>query len=362
MRLRKLLLINFKNIHQAEISLSDGINCFVGDNGAGKTNILDAVHYLSMSKSAFTMTDGQSVSHGEEFFVAEGSYVDDQQRVELVNCSFSKRGGKIIKRNGKEYDRIADHVGNFPVVIVSPQDTDLITDAAEERRRYLNSFISQLDKAYLQSMMRYNAVLAERNVFLKRSSDETMLQIYDMQLDEHGKRVYEERKRVIERMQPLVGEYYSFLSEDREKVEMTYRSELDEMPLRDILLRSRERDLVNQFTTSGVHRDDLIFRIGGYPLKKYGSQGQQKSFLIALKLAQYRLLAEQTGEKPILLLDDLFDKLDMRRVERLLGLVSGDDFGQICITDCNKVRLESTLKSAGKEYQLFTVDGGEVKL
>ncbi len=361
MRLKKLLLINFKNLPQAEITLADGINCFVGDNGAGKTNILDAVHYLSMSKSAFTMTDGQSVHHGEEFFVTEGSYLTDTGAMELVNCSFSRKGGKVLKRNGKEYERIADHVGGFPVVISSPRDTELIMDAAEERRRYLNSFISQLDRAYLASMMRYNTVLAERNKFLKMSSDEAMLQIYDMQLAEHGTRVYERRKEIIERMQPMVAEYYSTLSEDREQVEMVYRSELEQMPLTEVLLRNRERDIVNQFTTAGVHRDDIIFRIGGYPLRKYGSQGQQKSFLIALKLAQYRLLAEATGEKPILLLDDLFDKLDLGRVEKLLALVGGDDFGQILITDCNKLRLESTLERADKEYSLFMVEGGDVK-
>ena len=361
MRLKKLLLINFKNLPQAEITLADGINCFVGDNGAGKTNILDAVHYLSMSKSAFTMTDGQSVHHGEEFFVTEGSYLTDTGAMELVNCSFSRKGGKVLKRNGKEYERIADHVGGFPVVISSPRDTELIMDAAEERRRYLNSFISQLDRAYLVSMMRYNTVLAERNKFLKMSSDEAMLQIYDMQLAEHGTRVYECRKEIIERMQPMVAEYYSTLSEDREQVEMEYRSELEQMPLTEVLLRNRERDIVNQFTTAGVHRDDIIFRIGGYPLRKYGSQGQQKSFLIALKLAQYRLLAEATGEKPILLLDDLFDKLDLGRVEKLLALVGGDDFGQILITDCNKLRLESTLERADKEYSLFMVEGGDVK-
>jgi DNA replication and repair protein RecF len=246
-------------------------------------------------------------------------------------------------------------------VIVSPRDTELITDAAEERRRYLNGFISQLDRAYLASMMRYNTVLAERNKFLKMSSDEAMLQIYDMQLAEHGTRVYERRKEIIERMQPMVAEYYSTLSEDREQVEMEYRSELEQMPLTEVLLRNRERDIVNQFTTAGVHRDDIIFRIGGYPLRKYGSQGQQKSFLIALKLAQYRLLAEATGEKPILLLDDLFDKLDLGRVEKLLALVGGDDFGQILITDCNKLRLESTLERADKEYSLFMVEGGDVK-
>ena len=360
MRLKRLSLLNFKNLSQTDIALSEGINCFVGDNGAGKTNVLDAIYYLSMSKSAFTMTDGQSVRHGEEFFFTEGTYSTDGGGQEQVVCSFSRRTGKVLKRNGKEYDRVADHVGLFPVVIVSPRDTDLITDAAEERRRYLNGFISQLDRVYLNSIMRYNAVLTERNRFLKSSSDEAMLQIYDMQLAEHGTRVYEARQKMVERMQPMVAEYYRTLSDDREQVEIEYRSELQDMPMQDVLLRARERDIVNQFTTAGVHRDDLVFRIGGYPLRKYGSQGQQKSFLIALKLAQYRLLAEATGEKPILLLDDLFDKLDMGRVEQLLTIVSHDDFGQICITDCNKVRLESTLVRAEKEYALFTVEGGDI--
>ena len=361
MRLNKLHLINFKNLAQADIELAQGINCFVGDNGAGKTNILDAVYYLSMSKSAFTMTDGQSVHHGEDFFVIEGSYRSDGGAVEGVNCSFSRRGGKVLKRNGKEYERLADHVGAFPVVICSPRDTELITDAAEERRRYLNAFISQIDRTYLNAVMRYNAVLAERNRFLKSSSDETMLEIYDMQLAEHGTRVWEMRRDMVERLQPMVAEYYRLLSDDREQVEVSYRSELSDMPMRDVLLRSRERDIFNQFTTSGIHRDDIIFRIGGYPLRKYGSQGQQKSFLIALKLAQYRLLTEATGERPILLLDDLFDKLDIGRVARLLTLVGGDDFGQILITDCNKLRLEDTLARADKQYALFMVEGGDIQ-
>lgn len=362
MWLKRLSLINFKNIRQADIDLSERFNCFVGDNGAGKTNVLDAVYYLSMSKSAFTMTDGQSVSHGEDFFVAEGTYVAESERQESVNCTFSRKGGKILKRNGKEYDRLADHVGSFPLVIVSPRDTELIMDAADERRCYLNGFISQLDRSYLASMMRYNAVLAERNRFLKGSSDEQMLLIYDMQLAEHGTKVYERRGAVVEQMRGLVEEYYRYLSEDKETVEIVYRSELEQMPLSELLLRSRERDIINQFTCSGVHRDDLVFKIGGYPLRKYGSQGQQKSFLMALKLAQFRMLAEHTQERPILLLDDLFDKLDIGRVQRLLSLVSAEEFGQIFITDCNKLRLEDTLLSAGVEYKLFKVEAGEVML
>ena len=360
MYLKKLVLINFKNIAQAEITLSERLNCFVGDNGAGKTNVLDAVYYLSMSKSALTMTDGQSVRHGEDFFVVEGTYAGDSGSNDTVNCSFLRRSGKVLKLNGKEYERMADHVGRFPVVMVSPQDSVLITDAAEERRRYLNAFLSQLDRDYLASLMRYNAVLAERNRFLKSSSDEQMLQIYDMQLADHATRIYERRRDIIERMRPLVAEFYRQLSGDREQVEIEYRSELASASMGELLLASRERDIVNGFTTSGVHRDDMSLRIGGYPLRKYGSQGQQKSFLMSLKLAQYRILAEVCGERPLLLLDDLFDKLDTSRVENLLTLVAGDDFGQIFITDCNRSRLETILSHAGEKYALFMVEGGDI--
>lgn len=361
MYLKKLVLINFKNIAQAEITLSERLNCFVGDNGAGKTNVLDAVYYLSMSKSALSMTDGQSVRHGEDFFVVEGTYAGDSGSSDTVNCSFLRRSGKVLKLNGKEYDRMADHVGRFPVVMVSPQDSVLITDAAEERRRYLNAFLSQLDRDYLASLMRYNAVLAERNRFLKSSSDEQMLQIYDMQLADHAARIYERRRDIIERMRPLVAEFYRQLSGDREQVEIEYRSELASASMGELLLASRERDIVNGFTTSGVHRDDMSLRIGGYPLRKYGSQGQQKSFLMSLKLAQYRILTEVCGELPLLLLDDLFDKLDTSRVENLLTLVAGDDFGQIFITDCNRSRLETILSRAGEKYALFMVEGGDIR-
>lgn len=361
MYLKKLVLINFKNITQAEITLSERLNCFVGDNGAGKTNVLDAVYYLSMSKSALTMTDGQSVRHGEDFFVVEGTYAGDSGSNDTVNCSFLRRSCKVLKLNGKEYERMADHVGRFPVVMVSPQDSVLITDAAEERRRYLNAFLSQLDRDYLASLMRYNAVLAERNRFLKSSSDEQMLQIYDMQLADHAARIYERRRDIIERMRPLVAEFYRQLSGDREQVEIEYRSELASASMGELLLASRERDIVNGFTTSGVHRDDMSLRIGGYPLRKYGSQGQQKSFLMSLKLAQYRILAEVCGERPLLLLDDLFDKLDTSRVENLLTLVAGDDFGQIFITDCNRSRLETILSRAGEKYALFMVEGGDIR-
>ncbi len=360
MYLKKISLLNFKNIAQEELFLCSGVNCLVGDNGAGKTNVIDAVYYLSMCKSSLQMTDSQSVRHGAEFFLTEGHYLSDAGKSETVVCSYSRKGGKVLKRNGKEYERLSDHVGLLPAVIVSPADSVLISDAADERRRYLNAFISQLDRCYLTALMRYNAVLAERNRLLKMQPDETMLAIYDMQLVEHGKTIHACRQRFVERLQPLVAQYYRILSGDREQVALNYKSELNDRPFDELLLAARQKDLINEFTTSGVHRDDLVLRIGDYPLRKYGSQGQQKSFLIALKLAQYAIVAEEKGEKPILLLDDLFDKLDASRVEQLIRLVTGETFGQIIITDCNPTRLRSILDEAGGDYTLFRVSEGNI--
>lgn len=361
MRLEKISLIDFKNIARLEFQPGAGINGFVGDNGAGKTNILDAVYYLAMCKSAMPTSDGQNIRHGGEFFLLDGAFRTDSGKGEQVVCSFSRKQGKLLKRNGKEYERLADHVGLVPVVIVSPADSSLISEAAEERRRYLNGFISQLDRSYLNAVMRYNAILLERNKFLKISSDEDMLQIYDRQLEEQAEVIHHRRSSYIAELAPLTQEFYRALSGDREQVSLEYRSELNEAPLGEILLRNRQRDLVNQFTTSGIHRDDLVLKIGGYPLRKYGSQGQQKSFLIALKLAQYQLVAKERQEKPILLLDDLFDKLDAGRVTELLRLVATEEFGQILITDCNPTRLKTTLDRAESPYTLFTVSGGAIE-
>ena len=314
MYLKKLSLINFKNIREENLEFRPGINCFVGDNGAGKTNVIDAVYFLSMCKSSLAMTDGQNMRHGSDFFLLDGQYLTDEGRSESVVCAFARKGGKTLKRNGKEYERLSDHVGLIPVVIVSPADTMLISDAADERRRYLNGFISQLDRAYLQALVRYNAVLGERNRLLKISRDEQMLCIYDRQLVEQGGIIHRKRSEIAALLEPEVARYYRHLSSDREQVTLEYRSELNDTPFEELLLKSREKDFVNGFTTAGIHRDDLVLHIGGYPLRKYGSQGQQKSFLIALKLAQYALVAQAKGEKPILLLDDLFDKLDCHSV------------------------------------------------
>ncbi len=361
--------MNFKNVASAAPVFSAGLNCLVGENGAGKTNILDALHYLSAGRGALGGSDRGAVRHGEEFFVIEGDFTrDDGSRFD-VSCSFSAPVGKRLKADGKEYERLSDHVGVVPVVMVSPSDSALVSDSADERRRWLNGFISGLDRDYLSSLMRYNAVMAERNRLLRDGGsfgggDSEILDVLDMQLSQHGQRIHSRRAEIVALMQPLVAQYYAHLSGDREQVEMSYRSEPSLAP--------REKDLTIGFTSSGVHRDDISMRIGGHPLRRYGSQGQQKSFLVALKLAQFVVLRNSLTETPLLLLDDLFDKLDTGRVERLLELVSelvggeaadprtGPETGpgQIFISDCNRSRLEEVLRRGGRPYSLFELQNG----
>lgn len=360
MILKKLSLINFKNLAQQIIELEPSINCFVGDNGTCKTNIVDAIHYLAMCKSALGMSDSQCVLHGEDFFVVDGTFENKDGRKEQVVCSYKRGNQKVIKRNDKSYERFSDHMGVIPTVIVSPADSMLISESGEERRRYINAFISQFDHDYLAAMIRYNGALAERNKYLKIGSDEQMLLIYDMQLATAAAKIFERRKEMIERLQPIVANFYKILSGDRETVSLTYRTDLAEGELTELLLQSREKDLILGHTTVGIHRDDIHFTIGDVPLRKYGSQGQQKSFIIALKLAQYQIIAEQTGKAPILLLDDVFDKLDESRVAELITLVASDSFGQIVITDCSHERMERLLANSGAEYKLFDVTYGKV--
>lgn len=360
MILKKLSLINFKNLSQQVIELEPSINCFVGDNGTCKTNIVDAIHYLAMCKSALGMSDSQCVLHGEDFFVVDGAFENEDGRKEQVVCSYKRGNQKIIKRNDKAYERFSDHVGLIPTVIVSPADSMLISESGEERRKYINAFISQFDHDYLAAMIRYNGALAERNKYLKIGSDEQMLLIYDMQLAAAAEKIFERRKEMIEKLQPIVAEFYKTLSGDRETVSLTYRTDLEEGELTELLLKSREKDCILGHTTVGIHRDDIQFSIGDVPLRKYGSQGQQKSFIIALKLAQYQIIAEQTGKTPILLLDDVFDKLDESRVAELITLVASESFGQIVITDCSHERMERLLANSGAEYKLFDVTYGKV--
>ena len=361
MFLRKLSIISFKNIAGAEIELTRSVNCFVGGNGAGKTNLLDAIHYLSMGRSALGASDSQSLRHDDEFFLIEGDYTSDRERSERIVCSFKPSAGKKLKRGEKEYDRLSEHIGVIPIVVVTPSDSSLVSDSAEERRRFLNSFLSQTDREYLGTLVRYNHLVAERNKLLKTRAGGELLEVIDMQLTPYGDRIYRKRADLVERITPLAEEFYKTLSGDGERVTLEYRSELTETGMEEVLRRNGERDVVNGFTTGGIHRDDLVMKIGGYPLRKYGSQGQQKSLLVALKLAQYTILAETCGTRPILVLDDLFDKLDISRVERLLELVCAPDFGQVFISDCNKLRLEEILSRNDIEHSLFNVAQGNIE-
>ena len=290
----------------------------------------------------------------------DGTFISDSERREQIICSYTRGSQKIIKRNGKAYERFSDHIGFIPTVIVSPADSMLISDSAEERRKYINAFISQFDHDYLSALIRYNTALAERNKYLKIGSDEQMLQIYDMQLEAAATKIFERRREMISRLQPIVAQYYKILSGDRETVWLDYNSDLLEESLSHLLLASREKDCILGYTTAGVQRDDIHFTIGDVPLRKYGSQGQQKSFIIALKLAQYQIIATETGKTPILLLDDVFDKLDESRVAELISLVAGNTFGQIVITDCSHERMERLLENSGAEYKLFDVTYGKV--
>ena len=362
MRLKKISLVNFKNIAACELVPCEGINCIVGGNGAGKTNVVDAVNYLSMGKSALSMTDGQCVRHGEEFFVLTGDFVADEGKDASVSCGFKKGHSKTLKYCGKEYQRLSDHIGVVPLVVVSPADGALVSDSADERRRWLNSFISQLDHPYLDNLIRYNRLLAERNTLLKQGDMMVpeLLDVIDERLDDVGRKIAATRSEVLTRLAPLVERYYAYIADDHEPVAMTYRSELNKGDFLELLRSVRQKDICMGFTTIGVHRDDVVMTIGGYPLRKYGSQGQQKSFLLALKLAQYTLLQERLGERPLLLLDDLFDKLDEQRLLRLIELTSGAEFGQIFITDCNRERIISVLCRSGLEFKLFGVSEGEV--
>lgn len=301
MYLQRLSLIDFKNVGEAQIELSPQINCMVGDNGTGKTNLLDAVHYLSMCKSAFGLSDTQCVRHGSEAFLVDGRYGEPAtDRTERIVCSFKKGGQKKLCRNGKEYEKLSDHIGLIPLVLVTPSDTALINESGEERRKYLNSFISQLDREYLSALVRYNRLLAERNKLLKRQQSpgfEELIEVFDAQLCPLAATLWQKRKELVSELAPVVAGYYAALSGDRERVGLGYRSELNERPMDRILRETAQRDRINQFTSGGVHRDDMLMSIGDYPLRKYGSQGQQKSFLVALKLAQYDIVAARCGSR-----------------------------------------------------------------
>ncbi|WP_256013352.1 DNA replication/repair protein RecF [Desertivirga xinjiangensis] len=365
MWLQKLSLLNFKNYEEAELAFSETVNVFTGDNGAGKTNLLDAIHYLSLCKSYFNPIDSQQIQQGADFFMLQGVF-DKEGINEVIACSLKKNQKKQFKRNKKEYQRLADHIGMFPLVMVSPYDVSIIIEGSEERRRFIDNVISQTDNNYLDELIAYNKSLTSRNVLLKKIAetgryDPLLLEVYDEQLIASGNKIFEKRSAFMEEFLPVFNKHYEYLTEEAEKVELLYESQLLKDQFEELLKRSAERDRVLERTTSGIHKDDLVFSIHGLPMKKFGSQGQQKSFLIALKLAQYSFLQQKKGYKPLLLLDDIFDKLDDKRIRKLMQMVSEDDFGQIFITDTTRSRVERIFTSINVSIRIFEVEKGTVK-
>lgn len=362
MYLKKITVNNFKNIPEAHIIFSPKINCITGINGSGKTNLLDAVYYLSMTKSFFSTVDHLSIMYDSDCTSLNGEYARDDSGVENISLSFNSKGEKFLKRNSRNYSRFSDHIGLVPIVMVSPSDISLINDSGEERRKFMNAILSQMDKEYLRRLQNYNQILIQRNRLLKGDIfQEELLSTFNDQLSVNASYIFNKREDFIKQLVPLVKEYYSLLSGEREEVDIEYKSDLHEETLDEILVRTIEKDKYLGYTSSGVQRDDLVFCMKGHPIKRGGSQGQQKSFLIALKLAQFAVMKKLHGVSPILLLDDLFDKLDMLRVEQLLRLVSSDFFGQIFITDSNKVRISNILDEIAGESLSFEIENGIVR-
>lgn len=361
---QQLSVVQFRNLEDLKIDLSPKFNCFAGHNGAGKTNLLDAIYYLSFCKSFTNPIDSQNISFEKEFFVIQGEYKVNG-KTDSLYCGLKRGQRKIFKRNKKEYDRLSDHIGSYPLVLLSPADSRLILGGSEERRKFVDGVISQYNREYLYKLITYNKALQQRNALLKifaekRRFDREALSIWDEHLIDNGGYLFRERLHFFQSFLPVFREYYAFLSHDNEKTDITYDSGLHDTDLKSLLEEAREKDRIAQHTTVGIHKDDLSFLIHGEPVKKFGSQGQQKSFIIALRLAQFVFTKKIKGLNPILLFDDIFDKLDESRVKQLMQLVSREDFGQVFVTDTHPDRLEKLFEKIPSECKLFRMQQGTV--
>ncbi|WP_144893237.1 DNA replication/repair protein RecF [Flavobacterium tiangeerense] len=359
MYLKKISLFNYKNFSEASFDFDHKINCFVGKNGIGKTNVLDAIYHLSYGKSYFNPLAVQNIKHGEEFFVIDAEF-EKNERTEQIVCSLKKGQKKILKRNGKNYDKFSDHIGFIPLVIISPADRDLIVEGSETRRKFMDSVISQLDAHYLQELIHYNKVISQRNALLKYFAlnhvyDADTLSIYNEQLTGLGNSIFEKRKDFVAQFLPIFIAHHKAITGSEETVQLLYESHLSQKGFLSLLEESITKDRALQYTSVGIHKDDLVFQIDEHPIKKFGSQGQQKSFLIALKLAQFEFLKKQSGVKPILLFDDIFDKLDESRVSKIIEMVNSATFGQLFITDTHSDRTEAIVKSTHQSYKIFNL-------
>ena len=363
MFLESISLINFKNFSERSFSFDQKINCLVGNNGVGKTNVLDAIYYLSNTKGYFNAIASQNIKHESDFFVLDGVY-RKENREEHIHCSLKKGHKKVVKRNGKEYEKLSDHFGLIPLVIISPSDTNLISEGSEFRRKFMDMIISMNDREYFQDLILYNKTISQRNSLLKYFAanftfDRDNLDIYDDQLSAFGVRIFEKRKAFVKEFTPIFNKRYNHIIEKsaadnlKEEVSFSYKTQLEDTDYKTMLQLHLERDKMLQYSSAGIHKDDLLFQINNHPVKKIGSQGQQKSFLIALKLAQFDFITKKSNIKPILLLDDIFDKLDDQRVGQLLHLVNDDSFGQLFITDTHDMRTEALIKETGQSYKMF---------
>jgi len=357
MILKALSLVNYKNFETQDFQFDTKINCFVGANGVGKTNILDAIYHLSFGKSYFNPIASQNINHDADFFVVDGIF-EKHEKAEKVVVSLKRGQKKMIKRNAKAYEKFSDHIGFVPLVIISPADRDLIIEGSETRRKFIDSVISQGNKAYLNNLINYNKVLAQRNALLKyfalnNTFNAQTLEIYNEQLDNFGTEIFKTRRDFLETFIPIFKSRYKAISNNNEAVNLSYKSDLHDQQLKDLLRQNLNKDKALQYTSIGIHKDDLMFEIETYPIKKFGSQGQQKSFLIALKLAQFDFIKAQSGVTPLLLLDDIFDKLDENRVAQIISLVDNENFGQLFISDTHPERTEEVIKQIHQSYKMF---------
>lgn len=357
MFLKSLSLLNYKNFESANFDFDQKINCLVGNNGAGKTNVLDSIYHLAFGKSYFNPITSQNIKHGSEFFVIEGEF-EKNDRAEKIVVSAKRGQKKVIKRNNKTYEKFSEHIGFIPTVIISPADRDLIIEGSETRRKFIDGVISQSDNLYLNTLINYNKILAQRNSLLKyfavnRTFEKDTIAIYNLQLHELGAVLFDKRKAFLETFIPIFKKRYATISNEKEEVAIFYNSQLSEKPLDILLEENLQKDRALQYTSVGTHKDDLNFEIEGHPVKKFGSQGQQKSFLIALKLAQFDFIKELNKLSPILLLDDIFDKLDKKRVAHIMELVATNQLGQLFISDTHAERTEKVVKDTQQSYKMF---------
>ena len=356
MNLSLISLVNYKNHENLKLKFSKNINCFLGNNGVGKTNLLDAIHYLSFCKSYFKNNENLNIKHGENFFMINGDYYDSNNDKKSVKISFTNNK-KIFSFNNKKYTKLSNHIGKVPLIIITPLDTNVILGGGEDRRRFFDKFLSQYDQTYIYNLILYNNALRQRNNILKNNnfSDPDLLNSYDVQLVNYGNKVFERRKKFIKEITSTVQKYYEIISTKNEIVDIDYKSQLASTNFKNLLVDNRNKDFILKHTSCGIHRDDFDFKIDGFPLKKTGSQGQQKSFLISLKFAYFEILKKILNIKPILLLDDIFDKLDLLRVEQIIKILNEKEFGQIFISDTSKDRIDSVLSKVAIQSKYFII-------